>query len=102
MNVPGSVSMNVTILQRSVARIDRPRVQTGVTPEHRVRPLIPSGDPNGTDPFLLLMQDWLSHGVFDRHFHTGHRDCYLCNGWEADHYDNDGQPGLTIAGECNG
>jgi hypothetical protein len=49
--------MNVTILQRSVARIDRPTVQTGMTPAHRVRPLIASGDPKATDPFLLLMED---------------------------------------------
>ena len=63
--------MNVTILQRSVARIDRPTLQTGMTPEHRVRPLIPSGNPQATDPFLLLMEDWFPRGVFDRHPHTG-------------------------------
>lgn len=98
MNVPGSVSMNVTILQRSVARIDRPRVQTGVTPEHRVRPLIPSGDPNGTDPFLLLMQDWLSHGVFDRHPHRGIETVtYVIDG-RLDHYDNDGSRGSLLPG----
>jgi hypothetical protein len=59
--------MNVTILQPSVARINRPTVQTGMTPEHRIRPLIPSGDPEATDPFLLLMEDWFPRGVFDRH-----------------------------------
>jgi hypothetical protein len=63
MNLPGGNIMNVTILQRSVARIDRPTVQTGMTSEHRVRPLIPSGDPQATDPFLLLMEDWFPRGV---------------------------------------
>ena len=48
--------MNVSILQRSVARIDRPTVQMGRTPEHRVRTLIASGDPKAADPFLLLME----------------------------------------------
>jgi len=43
----------------------------GMTPEHRVRPLIPSGDPKATDPFLLLMEDWFPRGVFDRHPHRG-------------------------------
>jgi hypothetical protein len=56
MDVPGGKIINVTILQRSVARIERPTVQTGMTPEHRVRPLIPSDDPKATDPFLLLME----------------------------------------------
>jgi hypothetical protein len=36
--------MNVSILRRSIARIDRPTVRTGMTPQHRVRPLVPSGD----------------------------------------------------------
>jgi hypothetical protein len=72
--------MNVTILQRSVARIDRPTVQTGMTPEHRVRPLLPSGDPKATDPFLLLMEDWFPRGVAPT---QGHGDCYLCDRWAA-------------------
>ena len=63
--------MNTTILQRRVARIDRPTVQMGMTPEHRVRPLISSDDPGATDPFLLLMEDWFPRGVFDRHPHRG-------------------------------
>ena len=57
MNVPGGNIVNVAVLQRSVALIDRPTVQTGMTAEHRIRPLIPSGDPKATDPFLLLMED---------------------------------------------
>jgi len=48
--------MNVAILQRSLARIDRPTAQMGMTPEHRVRTLTASGDPKAADPFLLLME----------------------------------------------
>jgi hypothetical protein len=67
--------MNVTILERNVARIDRPTVQTGMTPEHRGGPLIPSSDPKATDPFLLLMEDWFHGGVFDRRPHRGIETC---------------------------
>ena len=63
--------MKVAILQRSLARIDRPTAQMGMTPEHRVRTLIPSGDPKAADSLLLLMEDWFPRGVFDRHPHRG-------------------------------
>jgi len=98
MNVPGGNIMKVTILQRSVARIDRPTVQTGMTPEHRVRPLIPSGDPKATDPFLLLMEDWFPCGVFDRHPHRGMETVsYVIDG-RLDHYDNYGNKGSLLPG----
>src|ERR1700688_2547619 len=98
MNVPGGNIMNVTILQRSVARIDRPTVRTGMTPEHRVRPLIPSGDPKATDPFLLLMEDWFPLGVFDRHPHRGMETVtYVIDG-RLDHYDNYGNKGSLLPG----
>jgi hypothetical protein len=90
--------MNVTILQRSVARIDRPKVQMGTTPEHRVRPLIPSGDAGATDPFLLLMEDWFPRGVFDRHPHRGMETVtYVIDG-RLDHYDNYGNKGSLLPG----
>jgi len=90
--------MNVTILQRNVARIDHPTVQTGMTPEHRVRPLIPSGDPKATDPFLLLMEDWFPRGVFDRHPHRGMETVtYVIDG-QLDHYDNYGNQGSLLPG----
>jgi redox-sensitive bicupin YhaK (pirin superfamily) len=90
--------MNVTILQRSVARIDRPTVQMGMTPEHRIRPLIPSSDPQATDPFLLLMEDWFPRGVFDRHPHRGMETVtYVIEG-QLDHYDNYGNQGSLLPG----
>jgi redox-sensitive bicupin YhaK (pirin superfamily) len=93
--------MNVSILQRSVARIDHPTEQTGMTPQHRVRrPLVPPGDPKATDPFLLLMEDWFPRGVFERHPHTGMETVtYVLEG-RLDHYDNYGQQGLNLAREC--
>ena len=42
-------------VERSVLRIDRPEAQQGMTPQHRVRPLMPAamrGDFAGTDAFL--------------------------------------------------
>ena len=90
--------MNATTLQRSVARIDRPTVERGMTPEHRVRPLIPSGDPKATDPFLLLMEDWFPRGVFDEHPHRGMETVtYVIDG-RLDHYDNYGNEGSILPG----
>jgi hypothetical protein len=48
-------------IERSVLRIDPPDVQQGMTPQHRVRPLMPAAmreDFAATDPFLALMEDW--------------------------------------------
>jgi redox-sensitive bicupin YhaK (pirin superfamily) len=90
--------MNATLFQRSVARIDRPVVQMGMTPEHRVRPLIPSGDARATDPFLLLMEDWFPRGVFDRHPHRGMETVtYVIDG-KLNHYDNYGNKGSILPG----
>ena len=98
MNVQGDSIMNVTILPRSVARIDRPPVQTGMTSEHRIRPLISSGDFKATDPFLLLMEDWFPRGVFDRHPHRGMETVtYVIDG-QLDHYDNYGNKGSLLPG----
>jgi hypothetical protein len=39
-------------VERSLLRIDRPKVQQGMTPQHRVRPLMPAA----------LRGDFSSHG----------------------------------------
>ena len=47
--------MAMAAVERSVLRIDRPEVQQGMTPQHRVRPLMPAAmrrDFAATDPFL--------------------------------------------------
>ena len=90
--------MNASILRRSVARIDRPALQTGMTPEHRVRPLVASDDPTATDPFLALMEDWFPRGVFDRHPHRGMETVtYVIDG-RLDHYDSYGNEGSILPG----
>ena len=89
--------MSVTILQRRVERIDHPTVQAGMTPEHRVRPLIPSGNSEATD---LLMEDWFPRGVFDRHPHRGMETVtYVIDG-RLDHYDNYGNKNSLTPGNA--
>ena len=63
--------MLTQIHSRDIARIDIPSIQTGLSPEHKVRPLVEANDQVATDPFLLLMEDWFPIGVFDRHPHRG-------------------------------
>ena len=87
---------------RSVQRIDRPRVQQGMTAEHRVRPLMPAamrGDFAATDPFLALMEDWFPRGVFGKHPHRGIETVtYVLEG-RIDHYDNLGHEGVIGPGD---
>jgi hypothetical protein len=47
--------MTMDILRRTVLRTDHPEAQQGMTPQHRVRPLMPAamrGDWEAVDPFL--------------------------------------------------
>jgi redox-sensitive bicupin YhaK (pirin superfamily) len=88
--------------ERSVLRIDRPEVQQGMTPQHRVRPLMPAamrGDFAATDPFLALMEDWFPRGVFGKHPHRGIETVtYVLEG-HIDHYDNQGHSGVIGPGD---
>jgi redox-sensitive bicupin YhaK (pirin superfamily) len=61
-----------------------------MTPEHRVRPLIPSDDPGATDPFLLLMEDWFATGVIDSHPHRGMETITYVIDVRLDDYDSYG------------
>src|SRR5271165_5320036 len=89
-------------LERTVLRIDRPEVQQGMTPQHRVRPLMPAamrGDFAATDPFLALMEDWFPRGVFGKHPHRGIETVtYVIEG-RVDHYDNQGHEGVIGPGD---
>ncbi len=89
-------------VERSVLRIDRPEVQQGMTPQHRVRPLMPAamrGDFAATDPFLALMEDWFPRGVFGKHPHRGIETVtYVVEG-RIDHYDNQGHEGTIGPGD---
>src|SRR3546814_13342238 len=92
--------MSVSIIHRDVAHIDAPAIQTGMTPAHRVRPLVGSNDQVATDPFLFLMEDWFPIGVFDRHPHRGiDTVTYVIDG-AVEHYDNHGNSGYIGAGEA--
>jgi redox-sensitive bicupin YhaK (pirin superfamily) len=94
--------MAMTAFARSVLRSDRPQVQQGMTPEHRVRPLMPAamrGDFAATDPFLALMEDWFPRGVFGKHPHRGIETVtYVLEG-RIDHYDNQGHEGVIRPGD---
>jgi quercetin 2,3-dioxygenase len=91
-------AVNAATLRRMVARIDRPALRTGMTPQHRIRPLVPSGNPEATDPFLALMEDWFPRGVFDRHPHRGMETVtYVIDG-RLDHYDSYGNEGSILPG----
>ena len=89
-------------VERSVLRIERPEVQQGMTPQHRVRPLMPAamrGDFAATDPFLALMEDWFPRGVFGKHPHRGIETVtYVVEG-RIDHYDNQGHEGTILPGD---
>jgi len=89
--------------ERSVRRIDHPEAQQGMTPQHRVRPLLAEGmrgEWGPIDPFLALMEDWFPRGVFDKHPHRGIETVtYVLEG-RVDHYDNQGNKGVIEAGDA--
>jgi len=89
--------------KRSVLRIDHPEIKQGMTPQHRVRPLMPAamrGDFAATDPFLALMEDWFPRGVFGKHPHRGIETVtYVLEG-RIDHYDNQGHEGAILPGDA--
>jgi hypothetical protein len=95
--------MTMTIFQRSVLGIDHPEVQQGMTPHHRVRPLMPAamrGDWAAVDPFLALMEVWFPRGVFGKHPHRGMETVtYVLDG-RIDHYDNQGHKGVILPGDA--
>ena len=89
-------------VERSVLRIDRPEVQQGMTPQHRVRPLMPAamrGDFAATDPFLALMEDWFPRGVFGKHPHRGIETVTYVVAGRIDHDDNQGHEGTIGPGD---
>jgi quercetin 2,3-dioxygenase len=91
------------VLDRGVLRIEHPEIRQGMTPEHRVRPLMPAamrGDWATVDPFLALMEDWFPRGVFGKHPHRGIETVtYVLEG-RIDHYDNQGHAGAIAPGEA--
>lgn len=85
---------------RDVARIDSPTIGRGMADNHKVRQLVPPGDHEATDPFLLLMEDWFGPDVFDGHPHRGIETVtYVIDGG-IDHFDNHGNHGIVGPGEA--
>lgn len=92
--------MNQSLHQREVARIDSPSIGPGMPDKHKVRQLVPPADFTATDPFLLLMEDWASPGVFGPHPHRGIETVtYVIEGG-IDHHDNHGNRGIIHPGEA--
>ncbi len=93
----------MAVFQRSALGIDHPEARQGLTPQHRVRPLMPAamrGDYAAVDPFLALMEDWFPRGVFGRHPHRGIETVtYVLDG-RIDHYDNQGHEGVILPGDA--
>jgi redox-sensitive bicupin YhaK (pirin superfamily) len=93
----------MNVLNRTVLRIDHPEAQQGMTPQHRVRPLLPAalrGEWAAVDPFLGLMEDWFPRGVFGKHPHRGIETVtYVLEG-RIDHYDNQGYEGAILPGDA--
>lgn len=93
------MSFTTTRVRRDMARIDHPEIRVGISDMHRLRPLVPPGDWAGSDPFLLLVEDWFLEGVFDRHPHRGFETVtYVIEG-AIEHYDNHGDKGRLNPGD---
>lgn len=93
------MSFATTQVRRDIARIDHPEIQVGMSAIHRLRPLVPPGDWTGSDPFLLLVEDWFPAAVFDRHPHRGIETVtYVIEG-AIEHYDNHGNKGRLNPGD---
>ena len=59
------------VYRRGVAATWSSIVRPGMTPSHRVRPLVQDGEFAKRDPFLFLMEDWFGPHVFEDHPHRG-------------------------------
>lgn len=88
------------IVSRRVVRVDSPDIGQGMTPDHRVRQLVPPVDFAASDPFLLLMEDWFPLGVFDRHPHRGIETVTFVLDGSIEHYDNHGNSGKIGSGDA--
>ena len=54
-----------------VALIANPEFEAGPAAGHRARRLIDGGNPEFSDPFLLMAEDWVPRDAFSRHPHRG-------------------------------
>ncbi|MGZ3280751.1 MAG: pirin family protein [Phenylobacterium sp.] len=88
------------IFHREVARIDDPATVAGHVPDHRARRLIDGRDPDFTDPFVLMAEDWMPRGAFPMHPHRGIETVtYVIEG-AVEHRDSAGHAGVIRAGDA--
>lgn len=87
-------------LELTVERVDRPPIHPGVGPTHKVRPLIEPGQWQATDPFLLLMEDWISGpSAFEPHPHRGIETITYQLEGDQKYWDNQGGDEVLPAGD---
>lgn len=82
--------MNVEheVLQREVLRIDDPGPINGETAGHLHRRIISTLDPQFSDPFLLMGEDWMPRDAFGVHPHRGIETVTFVIEGAVEHYDN--------------
>jgi quercetin 2,3-dioxygenase len=69
------------------------------TPIHKASVILPPGDWQRFDPFLLMVEDYMKKGAFDYHPHRGMETVsYVING-ELEHKDNLGHSGILKKGD---
>src|SRR5688500_399553 len=85
---------------RAVAKILETTMRDGQSPGHRVRVVLEPGNWTELDPFLALMEDWVSAGTFGPHPHRGFETVtYVLEG-ELQHRDNRGGAGVLKEGDA--
>ncbi len=88
------------IHRRAVAKVTDSEIGPGMTPSHRVRPLVHDGDFGHHDPFLFLMEDWFDPHVFDLHPHRGMETVTFVLEGELDHREKGKPSSRFVAGDA--
>ena len=85
---------------RDVARIVDPQFESGRVQGHRARRLIDGHDVAGSDPFILMAEDFMPRDTFDEHPHRGLETVTLVLEGAIEHFDSAGNKGLIEAGDA--
>jgi len=88
------------IHRRGVTKVTDSQIGPGMTPSHRVRPLVHDGDFGHHDPFLFLMEDWFDPNVFDDHPHRGMETVTFVLEGELDHREKGRSPSRFVTGDA--
>jgi hypothetical protein len=87
-------------MERTVTRIDTPRIQDGHGQDHRVRLVLEPDHWAEYDPFLMMAEDWFTPGTFGDHPHRGIETVTFVLEGELRHSDNYGGAGLLKPGDA--